>query len=383
MQLGRDFVRALRQITQERKLSHEIISSGLEAALVSAYRKYKGGDQEVEVFIDLENGELSICEVRKIVETVENEDTEILLPDARKIGFEDIELGDVIRIEVVPENFGRIAAQTARQVIIQRLKDAERQIIFEEFSGKIGDLVNGIIFKSENDQVLVRLNDRTEAILPREERIFGESYALGERKKFYLLEVRQTTRGPRIVVSRSHPNLLKRLLELEIPEIREGTVEIQNIVREGGARAKVAVTTLDANVDPVGACIGSGGSRIKSISRELGGERIDVIVWSNDPLQYIRNALSPARVVKVEPVLEQERSVQVFVRPDHLSLAIGKAGQNVRLAARLTLWKIDIKVIEPEKLPTLQDLFEDLVIDDGEEPCQEKEQQSENGQEPV
>jgi len=383
MQLGRDFVRALRQITQERKLSHEIISSGLEAALVSAYRKYKGGDQEVEVFIDLENGELSICEVRKIVETIENEDTEILLTDARKIGFEDIEPGDVIRIEVVPENFGRIAAQTARQVIIQRLKDAERQIIFEEFSGKIGDLVNGIIFKSENDQVLVRLNDRTEAILPREERIFGESYALGERKKFYLLEVRQTTRGPRIIVSRSHPNLLKRLLELEIPEIREGTVEIQNIVREGGARAKVAVTTLDANVDPVGACIGSGGSRIKSISRELGGERIDVIVWSNDPLQYIRNALSPARVVKVEPVLEQERSVQVFVRPDHLSLAIGKAGQNVRLAARLTLWKIDIKVIEPEKLPTLQDLFEDLVIDDGEEPCQETEQQSENGQEPV
>ncbi|MDO9509050.1 MAG: transcription termination factor NusA [Thermovirgaceae bacterium] len=369
MQLGRDFVRALKQITQERNLPLEVISSGLEAAMISAYRKYRGGDQNIEVFVALESGEVSICEVRQIVEQVSDPDTELTLEEALRLGFHDVSTGDIVRVEVEPEKFGRIAAQTARQVIIQRLKDAERQVIYEEFSDKIGDLVNGVIFKSENDQVLVSLNDRTEAILPREERIVGESYPLGNRMKFFLVEVRQTTRGPRILVSRSHPALLRKLLELEIPEIREGTIEIREIVRESGARAKVAVSTLDSNVDPVGACIGNAGSRIKSISKELGGERIDVVIWNSDPLLFIRNALSPARVVKVEPVLEQERSAQVFVRPDHLSLAIGKAGQNVRLAARLTKWKIDIKVIEPEKLPTLQDLFEDLIIPEEEETC--------------
>jgi len=385
MQLGRDFVRALKQITQERNLPLEVISSGLEAAMISAYRKYRGGNQNVEVYVALESGEVSICEVRQIVERVSEKDTEISIEDAVRSGFNDVALGDIVRVEVEPEKFGRIAAQTARQVIIQRLKDAERQVIFEEFSDKIGDMVNGVIFKSENDQVLVSLNDRTEAILPREERIVGESYPLGSRMKFFLVEVRQTTRGPRIVVSRSHPALLRKLLELEIPEIREGTIEIREIVRESGARAKVAVSTLDSNVDPVGACIGNAGSRIKSISNELGGERIDVVVWNSDPLLFIRNALSPARVIKVEPVLEQERSAQVFVRPDHLSLAIGKAGQNVRLAARLTKWKIDIKVLEPEKLPTLQDLFEDLNFNDGEDTCETEspDQPSASGQEPV
>lgn len=385
MQLGRDFVRALKQITQERNLPLDVISSGLEAAMVSAYRKYRGGNENVEVFVALESGEITICEVRQIVEQVTDKDTELSIEDAAKSGFNDVAVGDIVRVEVEPEKFGRIAAQTARQVIIQRLKDAERQVIYEEFSDKTGDLVNGIIFKSENDQVLVSLNDRTEAILPREERIVGESYPLGNRMKFYLVEVRQTTRGPRIVVSRSHPALLRKLLELEIPEIREGTIEIREIVRESGARAKVAVSTLDSNVDPVGACIGNAGSRIKSISKELGGERIDVVVWNSDPLLFIRNALSPARVIKVEPVLEQERSAQVFVRPDHLSLAIGKAGQNVRLAARLTKWKIDIKVLEPEKLPTLQDLFEDLIIPEGDETCVTESQEQKNGkdQEPA
>ncbi len=385
MQLGRDFVRALKQITQERNLPLEVISSGLEAAMISAYRKYRGGNQNIEVFVALESGEVSICEVRQIVEHISDKDTELSIEDAIKAGFNDVAIGDIVRVEVEPEKFGRIAAQTARQVIIQRLKDAERQVIFEEFSDKIGDLVNGVIFKSENDQVLVSLNDRTEAILPREERIVGESYSLGNRMKFFLVEVRQTTRGPRIVVSRSHPALLRKLLELEVPEIREGTIEIREIVRESGARAKVAVSTLDSNVDPVGACIGNAGSRIKSISKELGGERIDVVVWNSDPLLFIRNALSPARVLKVEPVLEQERSAQVFVRPDHLSLAIGKAGQNVRLAARLTKWKIDIKVLEPEKLPTLQDLFEDLILHEGDETCltESRDKKSAEDQEPV
>jgi len=361
MQLGKDFVRALKQIEAEKGLPADIIASSLEAAMVSAYKKYKNGNQEVEVHINAVTGEITLCELYHITDEVTNPDAEWTPAQASEHGHPDMEPGDVAHIEVMPENFGRIAAQTARQVIIQRLKDAERQVIFDEFADHIGDLVVGTIFKAEGDQILVRVNDRTDALLPREERISAERYQPGERKKFLLLDVRKTTRGPRIVVSRTHPGLLKRLLELEVPEIYEGTVEIRSIVREAGTRAKVAVASLDVNVDPVGACVGNAGARIKSISEELGGERIDIIVWSNDPVQFVRNALSPAKVSKVEPVLEHEHSLRVFVRQDQLSLAIGKAGQNVRLAARLTGWKIDIKVIEPERLPTMQDLFEDII----------------------
>ena len=361
MQLGRDFVKALHQIEEEKGLPVGIITSSLEAALISAYRKHRGGNQNVEVNLDLEREEISLFEVRRVVAEGSDPDTEMSLTEARLLGYHDVDPGDVVRIEVFPEGFGRIAAQTARQVIIQRLKDAERQVIFDEFADKIGDLVTGVIFKTEGEHVLVRLNERTEAILPREERIVGESYPPGERFKFFLLDVRRTTRGPRIVVSRTHPGLLRRLLEVEVPEIAEGVVEIRNIVRESGTRSKVAVLSMDANVDPVGACVGPKGARIKAVGGELGDERMDIIIWSADPLQYIRNALSPAKVVRVEPSLEADRAARVFVRPDQLSLAIGKAGQNVRLAARLTGWKIDIKVLEPERMPTLQDLFEDLI----------------------
>jgi N utilization substance protein A len=360
MQLGRDFLRALTQITRERGLSSDLIAESLKAALGSAYKKYQGGNQEVEVEVDFENGNVSVSELRTVVKKVESEDTEITSADAKKLGYKAA-LGHVIRIEKNPEDFGRIAAQTARQVIIQRLKDAERNLIYEEFSDKVGEMMTGVIFKSENEQVLVRLSERTEAILPREERINGEKYIPGDRMKFFVLDVRQTTRGPRIVVSRTHPGLLRKLMEFGVPEIVDGIIEIKNIVREGGARAKVALVTLDANVDPVGACVGEKGERIKSVSRELAGEKIDVIVWNNDPLIYIRNALSPAKVAKVEPVLDQERAVQVYVYPDQLSLAIGKAGQNVRLSARLTGWKIDINALEVDRMPTLSDIFHDFV----------------------
>jgi N utilization substance protein A len=224
--------------------------------------------------------------------------------------------------------------------------------------------MTGVVFKSENNQVLIRLNERTEGILPREERIAGEKYNPGDRMKFFVLDVRQTTRGPRIVVSRTHPGLLRKLLELQVPEIADGVIEIKNIVREGGARAKVALMTLDANVDPVGSCVGKDGARIKPVSRELAGEKVDLIIWNSDPLVYIRNSLSPARVAKVEPVLDQERSVQVYVYPDQLSLAIGKAGQNVRLSARLTGWKIDINPMEVDRMPTLSDIFHDFSAEE-------------------
>ena len=360
MPLGRDFLRALNQIAKDRNLSVELIVSSLEAALLSAYKKYQAGNQEVEVKINLETGDVAVSELRTVVKSVLSPDTEISHGDAKMLGYTDAEPGDLLRVEKNPGDFGRIAAQTARQVIIQRLKDAERQVVFEEFADKIGDMMNGIVFKSENDQVLVRLNERTEAILPRKERITGEKYTPGDRMKFFVLDVRQTTRGPRIVVSRTHPGLLRKLMELEIPEIADGVIEIKNIVREGGARAKVALLTLDPNVDPVGACVGNAGARIKAISKELMGEKVDIIIWNNDPLVYVRNSLAPAKIAKVEPVLEQEHSVQVYVYPDQLSLAIGKAGQNVRLAARLTGWKIDISSIEVDRMPTLQDIFHDI-----------------------
>lgn len=361
MQLGKDFKKFLIQIEEDKGLSEEIIVASLEAAMVSAYKKFKGGNQAIEVYIDVANGEFSLYEVRIVVDKVETPDSEISLEEAKRRGEEDVVVGDVLRKEVFPENFGRIAAQTARQVIIQRLKDAERQVVYEEFADKIGDIVTGTIFKTEGDQILVHLNEKTEAIIPKEERIIGEKYNPGERKKFYLLDVRQTTKGPRIIVSRTHPGLLRKLLEIEVPEIQDGVVEIRNIVREAGTRAKIAVATLDVNVEPLGACVGKQGGRIKSISSELNGERIDIIVWSADMLAYIKSALSPARVIKVEPLLDQDRSVIAYVRSEQLSLAIGKTGQNVRLAARLTGWKIDIKVSEDEKLPTMKDLFVDIA----------------------
>lgn len=361
MQLSKDFKKVLKQIEEEKGLPEEIIISSLEAAMVSAYKKYKGGNHNAEVHINVDSGDFILYEVREVVKEITNEDTEITFEEAKRLEYTDVELGDVIRTEVYPEDFGRIAAQTARQVIIQRLKDAERQVIYEEFADKIGNVINGTIFKAEGDQVLVRISDRTEAIMPKEESIVGEKYNPGLRMKFYLLDVRQTTRGPRIIVSRTHPGLLRRLLEIEIPEIQDGIVEIRNIVREAGTRAKIAVSSLDVNVEPLGACVGKQGARIKSISNELNGERIDIIVWSSDILAYIKNALSPAKIVKIEPRLDQNRSVLAYVHPDQLSLAIGKAGQNVRLAARLTGWKIDIKVKEGEKLPTMKDLFIDIA----------------------
>ena len=360
MKLGNDFKRVLRQIEEEKGLSEEIIVSSLEMAMVSAYKKFKGGNHQTEVYIDIENGEFTLYEVYEVVEEVSNPDAELTLEEAKRRGYSDVEVGDFIHVEVFPEDFGRIAAQTARQVIIQKLKDAERQVVYEQFADKIGNVIAGTIFKAEGDQILIRLNDKTEAIMPKEEKILGEKYITGSLKKFYLLDVRQTTRGPRIIVSRTHPGLLRRLLEVQVPEIKDGIVEIRNIVREAGTRAKIAVSSLDVNVEPLGACVGKQGQRIRAISDELVGERIDIIVYNSDPLKYITNALSPAKIVRIEPRLDQDRSVTVYVRPDQLSLAIGKTGQNVRLAARLTGWKIDIKVKEEEKLPTMKDLFMDI-----------------------
>ena len=348
MELGLDCIRALKSLAEESNLSEDVIVASLEAALGAAYRKYREGTTEPEVHLNRETGEVEIYDVRRTTENPVAGTSEITQAEAAQMGYSDVQPGDLVRVPVYvhPEKFGRIAAQTARQVIIQRLKDAEREVVFNEFSEKIGDLVLGEVIRSENDQVLIHIGERSEALLQREERIPNEKYDIGMRLRFFLLDVRQTTRGPRIVLSRTHPGLLRRLMELEIPEIADGTVEIKGIVREAGARAKVAVATTDPSVDPLGACVGASGARIRSISSELCEEKIDIVLWDEDPLTYVKNSLSPATPVKIELVPDAERSVRVFVKPDQLSLAIGKTGQNVRLADRLTGWKLDIQSSE-------------------------------------
>lgn len=362
MRLGHEFITALDNLSETRGLEIGVIISTLESALSSAYGKLHPGDQKTEIKIDHETGDINVREIRTVVETITNPDTEITLRDAKAIN-RDAQLGDTLKVELNPTEFGRIAAQTARQVITQRLRDEALRIEYSAFADKVGDMVTGLVYKIDGEQVIIRLNDKAEAALPKKERINGERYNPGDMMKFYVLEVNERARGPKITLSRTHPGLLKKLMELEIPEIQQGIIEIKNIVRDGGARAKVSLTTLDPNVDPVGACVGNGGARIKAISSSLRGEKIDVIVFSQDPLTYIKNALSPAQIAKIEPVLDNEKAVTAYVYPDQLSLAIGKAGQNVRLAAKLTGWKIDITSIEPERMPTLKDIFSDVFHD--------------------
>ena len=375
MRLGSDFVKALDTLAEERGLDVNVIISTLEAALLSAYnRKYHplsttgASEKNTEIKIDHETGEITVSELRKVVDELKDPEKEITLDDALAIDS-TAEIGQTLRIERNPSDFGRIAAQTARQVISQRLRDEERRVVYSAFADKVGDLVSGVIFKAEGDQIIVHINDKTDALLPRRERINGEKYIPGTTMKFYVLDVKNNIRGPRITVSRTHPGLLKRLMELEIPEIQQGIIEIKGVVRdggmrEGGMRAKVSLVTLDPDVDPVGACVGNGGIRIKAVSSALKNEKIDIVVYSNDPLVYIKNALLPAQVARVEPVLDHEREATAYVYQDQLSLAIGKAGQNVRLAAKLTGWKVNIETIEPDRMPTLKDIFHDVFTDD-------------------
>ena len=367
MRLGREFIDAIDMLAEEHGLDTKVVISTLEAALSSAYnKKYhpgstsgSSGEKASEVRINHETGDIVVNELRKVVEDFRDPEHEISLRDALAIDS-TAEYGKVIRIERNPTDFGRIAAQTARQVITQRLRDEERKVVYSAFADKIGDMVKGLVYKVENDQVIVRLNDKTDAILPKREKIYGEKYIPGNMMRFYVLDVKSNYKGPRITVSRTHPGLLKRMMECEIPEIQQGIIEIKGVVRDGGVRAKVSLVSLDPNVDPVGACIGNGGVRIKAISSALSNEKVDVVVYSDDPLVYIRNALSPAQVTKVEPVLDHEREATAYVMPDQLSLAIGKAGQNIRLAAKLTGWKVNIATVEPDRMPTLKDIFHEV-----------------------
>lgn len=338
--MSAELLYALEQLEKERGINKDILVEAIEQALISAYKKNFGSAQDVEVVIDRETGDVRVFTHKTIVGEVNDPATELSIDQAKRFGA-DFEIGDIVEVEVTPRKFGRIAAQTAKQVVMQRIREAERGIIYDEFSSKEEDIVSGIISRFERKNIIIDLG-RAEAILPPGEQTPGEKYNIHDRIKVYVINVKKTNKNPQIYVSRTHPGLVKRLLELEVPEIADGTVEIKNIAREAGSRTKIAIHSRNADVDPVGACVGQKGSRIRAIVDELRGEMIDVIKWSSNPEEYIASSLSPAKVVQVD--LNEETKVARVIVPDfQLSLAIGKEGQNARLAAKLTGWKIDIK----------------------------------------
>ena len=338
--MNKELLNAIAFLSKEKGVSTDVICDSLEAVLITAYKKEPEANPLADVELNRETGDYRIVAAKTVVEDVVNDHGEISLADARKLNPE-YEVGDVVNVDVTPSNFGRIAAQAAKQVMIQRLREAERSIVYDEFYNRTDDIITGLIQRIENKNVYVDLG-KAEAILPASEQIPTETYTVGQRIKCYVVEVRKTTKGAQILVSRTHPGLLKRLFELEVPEIYEGVVELKSVAREPGRRSKIAVYSRDENVDSVGACVGPKGSRVQNIVTELQNEKIDIVKWDEDPAVYIANALSPAQVVSVT-VDEGEKASSVVVPDYQLSLAIGKAGQNARLAAKLTNWKIDIK----------------------------------------
>jgi N utilization substance protein A len=351
-----DFMLALTQLSAEKNLPREVVIGAVETALVSAYKKDNfAANQNISVKINPSTGGVQVWAEKAVVELPSDPRREISLAEARQIK-PDTQIGDTLEVEATPHNAGRIAAQTAKQVILQRLHEAEHSAIFEEYADKEGNIITGMVRRIEPRQIFIDLG-RTEAILPTAEQMHNERYRVGQRLRVYLLEVAQTNRGPRVVVSRSHPNLLRRLFELEVPEILNGTVELISIAREAGYRSKVAVTARQDGIDPVGCCVGLRGIRIQNIVNELNGEKIDVVMWSPDTSTFITNALSPAQVSNVK-LNDEEETATIVVPDNQLSLAIGKEGQNVRLAAKLTGRRIDIKSVseaEAEETATVSE----------------------------
>ncbi|KNY24915.1 transcription termination factor NusA [Pseudobacteroides cellulosolvens] len=338
--MSAELIHALDQLEKERGINKNILIEAIEAALISAYKRNFGSSQSVKVTFNADSGDVKVYALKRVSSLPANDNMEISLDEAKRLDGMLTD-GDVAEIEVTPKDFGRIAAQTAKQVVVQRIREAEREIVYDEFSNKESDIVTGIIQRFERKNVIIDMG-KAEAILASTEQTPGEDYRFNDRIKTYILEVKKTTKGPQIAVSRTHPGLVKRLFELEVPEIHEGIVEIKGIAREPGSRTKIAVFSKDPNVDPVGACVGQKGTRVQAIVDELRGEKIDIIKWSSDPEVFISASLSPAKVIRVN-VNEAEKSAKVTVPDFQLSLAIGKEGQNARLAAKMTGWKIDIK----------------------------------------
>jgi transcription termination/antitermination protein NusA len=341
----------IEQISKEKNVDPKIIISALEDAMVAASRKFYKTNEDINARFDPETGLVEIFAVRRVVETVENPNLEISLNDAKEIDG-SLEIDDTVEIPKPTDVLGRIAAQTAKQVILQKVREAERQNIYNEYSQKIGEMVNGIAKRFEGPDIIVDIG-KTEALLPLREQSRAETYKQGERIRAVIVKVLPVAKGPQVILSRTDPQLLVRLFEMEIPEIYDGTIVVKSAVHEPGDRAKVAVASLDRDVDPVGACVGMKGSRINAIIRELRGEKIDIVQWSEDPAQYAANALNPAKISKVLIIDPSDKRMEVIVEEKQQSLAIGKKGQNVRLASRLIGWQIDVKSEEQKKQEVL------------------------------
>ena len=335
-----DFMNAIDDLVKEKGITKELLMDAIESALVAAYKKNYGTAQNVRVVFEDGMEGIEVLMRKDVVEEVEDEFTQISLEDALDIDPR-YQVGDVVEYQVTPQNFGRIAAQTAKQVVVQKIREAERGMVFDNYIERQGDLITGTVQRISNETIFVNIGN-TEGILVAGERARGERFRVNDRIKAYIMDVRKSAKGPQVFLSRTHPGFVERLFELEVPEIEDGIVEIKSIAREAGSRTKIAVYTEDEDVDPVGACVGTGGSRVRNVVDELFGEKIDITTWDDDPHILIKNVLSPA---KVEEVLidEEEKAATVIVPDYQLSLAIGKEGQNVRLAARLCGWKIDIK----------------------------------------
>ena len=339
--MNQEFITALAELAEDKNISKESLLETIEFALITAYKKNYDHAQNVSVNIDKETGEIKVYQQKTIVEEVEDPNQEVTLDEAKEINA-GYSLGDVVNYEVTPKSFGRIAAQTAKQVVVQRIKEAERDKVIAMYRDRENSMVTGLITKNEGKVVFIQVGSDTEAIMPANEQIAGEYYTPGSRMKFYVAEVKLVSNNPQIILSRTHPALVKKLFEQEVPEIADGVIEIKSISREAGSRSKISVFSQDENVDAVGACVGQRGARVQVICDELNGEKVDIIKYSEDPAEYISAALSPSDVVSCE-VNEEEHAASVVVPDGQLSLAIGKEGQNARLAAKLTGWKIDIK----------------------------------------
>lgn len=337
---NRELIEALNQIEKEKDISKDILLEALENSLVAACKNNFGRADNIKVNIDRMTGEVNVYAMKEVVEEVTDSVMQISLAQAKAKDAKK-EVGDIVAVEVTPKNFGRIAAQKAKQVVVQKIREEERKVLFTQYSGKEKDIVTGIVQRYVGNNVSINLG-KVDAVLTENEQVRGEVFRPTDRIKLYVLEVKDTTKGPRITVSRTHPELVKRLFEAEVTEIQDGTVEIKSISREAGSRTKMAVWSNNSDVDAVGACVGMNGARVNAIVNELRNEKIDIINWSNDPAKLIENALSPAKVVSVT-VEDSEKSARVIVPDYQLSLAIGKEGQNARLAAKLTGYKIDIK----------------------------------------
>ncbi len=334
-----DLLGAIAELERERGIDRETLLSAVEAALVSAYKRNYNTTENVAARIDRQDGRVEIFVIKRVADEVIDPTQEISLEEAVRIdpGYQS---GDTVEFPVVLKDFGRIAAQTAKQVVVQRIREAERGMIYDEFVQREGDIVTGVVQRTQSRNVFLDLG-KTEAVLPPSEQMPGDVYNPGERVKLFLVEVRRTTKGPQVIVSRTHPGLLKRLFELEVPEIHEGLVEVRAIAREAGTRSKIAVFSRDDHIDPVGACVGHKGMRVQQVVGELKGEKIDIVKWSPNQAEFVANALSPSKVSQV--ALHEQDGVARVIVPDHqLSLAIGRAGQNARLAAKLTGWRVDI-----------------------------------------